>query len=172
MKSSEDLHYTSDTAKNSHTPLESCKHSQNKTTLISSKRFPKFGRNRRLRKINRANESICTLVEHEGISQSLNNYNLKISLKGIYNKDPVSQLKKIFETRHKTLPESSSHKSKNFSFESSSRKKSKVDSLFHHNEAEIIMNELKTIQSPKVWQQVVQNFKKKPSTLMDLIPIE
>lgn len=172
MESFEDLPFTSDTCKDNLSLLDSCKQSQGKTIVASTKRFQKFSRNKRFRKSSKVNESISTLVEHEGVSQSLNNHNLRISLKGIYDTDPISQLKKIFKARYRVTPTTQSHKSKNFSFEFPSRKKSKVDSLFHHNEADFIMNELKTIKSPKVWQQVVQNFKNKPSTLMDLIPIE
>ena len=172
MESSEDLPYTSDTYKHNHSLLDGYQHTQGKTISVSSKRFQKFSQNKRSKKSFKVNDSICTSVEHEGVSHSLNNHNLRVSLKGIYDRDPVSQLKKIFKTRHRMTPTALSHKSKNFSFEFSGRKKSKVDSLFQHNEADFIMNELKTIKSPKVWQQVVQNFKNKPSTLMDLIPLE
>jgi hypothetical protein len=82
-------------------------------------------------------------------------------------------LKEIFKSKPTFTPKRRTKKvPKNFSCDINPRRRGKVDSIFQTNEAEFIINELRTIKSPEVWNQVVQNFKKKPSVLMDLIPLE
>ena len=132
-----------------------------------------MSRKKKLRHSSKPTDSTSTLIENPGISQSLNNHNLKISLKSIYESDPVAKLKEIFKSKPSFTPKNRSKKvAKNFSCDINQRRRGKVDSIFQTNEAEFIINELRTIKSPDVWSQVVQNFKKKPSALMDLIPLE
>ena len=147
------------------------RHTQNKTA--------DFTRNRNMvlkslikEKSPKLTDSTSTLVENQNISQSLNNHNLKLSLKSMYNNDPFAKLKQIFKTKYQSPKVSRRNFSKNLSGAFVRRNRSKVDSIFQHNEAELIMNELKTIKCPEVWQKVVQKFKQRPSALMDLIPIE
>lgn len=133
-----------------------------------------FNRKKNNRENSKPTDSTSTLVENINISQSLNTHNLKLSLKSMYNTDPDAQLKLIFKTKnYSSSPKRHTRNvSKNYSCDIPSRKRSKLDSIFQQDEADLIMSELKTIKSPKVWQQVVQNFKKRPSALMDLIPLE
>ena len=147
-------------------------HHQTKTTDLSKSRKC-FLKRQKWRNLSKPTDSTSTLLEDTNISQSLNNYNLKLSLKSIYDYDPVAQLKQIFKSRHQLSPKMPTKDvSKNFSGNLPRRTRAKVDSIFQQSEAELIMNELKIIKSPEVWQQVVQKFKQKPSSLMDLIPIE
>lgn len=149
------------------------KHSQTKTQVFSNSRRSLVSRKKKIRHSSKPTDSTSTLIENPGISQSLNNHNLKISLKSIYESDPVAKLKEIFKSKPTFTPKNRSRKvSKNFSCDINARPRGKVDSIFQTNEAEFIINELKTIKSPDVWSQVVQNFKKRPSVLMDLIPLE
>ena len=147
-------------------------HFQTKTTDFS-KRNRSFRNRKNQRNISKPFESSSTLIENQKISQSLNTHNLKLSLKSIYDKDPKAQLKQIFKAKHQQSPKFPNKEvQKNFSGDLPRRRRGKVDSIFQQNEADLIMEELKTIKSPEVWQKVVQKFKQKPSALMDLIPLE
>jgi hypothetical protein len=163
---------TEETVKFSRRNKAKTKHSQNKT-----EHFPRscrsLFRKKKLRTSSKPTDSTSTLIEHVSISQSLNNHNLKISLKSIYENDPVAKLKEIFKTKPFRSPRHHSRETiNNFSFDLQNRRRGKVDSIFQHCEADFIINELRTIKSPEVWSQVLENFKKKPSILMDLIPLE
>jgi hypothetical protein len=149
------------------------RHCPTKTQVLVKSRRSLFSKKKKLRHSSKPTDSTSTLIEHPGISQSLNNHNLKISLKSIYETDPVAKLKEIFKSKPTFTPKRRTKKvPKNFSCDINPRRRGKVDSIFQTNEAEFIINELRTIKSPEVWNQVVQNFKKKPSVLMDLIPLE
>ena len=163
---------TEETVKFSRRNQEKSKHCQTKTENFPRSRRSLF-RKKKLRNSSKPTDSTSTLVEHVSISQSLNNHNLKISLKSIYESDPVAKLKEIFQTKPFKSPRHHSREIiRNPSFDLQKRRRGKVDSFFQHNEADFIINELRTIKSPEVWSQVLENFKKKPSTLMDLIPLE
>ena len=150
----------------------SAHHHQTKTADLSKSRRC-FLKRQKHRNLSKPTDSTSTLLEDANISQSLNNHNLKLSLKSIYDHDPVAQLKQIFKIKHQLSPKVPTKDfSKNLSGNLPRRTRTKVDSIFQQSEAELIMSELKTIKSPEVWQQVVQKFKQKPSALMDLIPIE
>lgn len=173
MEGRDQFSSTEETVKLSKRPVHVKGHGQTKTEIFPGSRRSLF-RKKKLRRSANPTDSTSTLIEHVSISQSLNNHNLKISLKDIYENDPVAQLKEIFnKTRPAKVPRSGSREiMKNYSFDLQNRKRGKVDSIFQHNEADFIINELRTIKSPEIWNQVVENFKKKPSILMDLIPLE
>jgi hypothetical protein len=144
------------------------KHSQTRS-FFKHKRF----QIQKTRNLSKPTDSTSTLIENTKISQSLNTQNLKLSLKYIYDQDPTEQLKQIFKSKYPVSPQIHSKQgSKNFGGEMSRRRRSKVDSIFQQSEAELIMDELKTIKNPDIWEKVVQKFKQRPSTLMDLVPLE
>ena len=148
----------------------------NLTRSIISRRSSSISqkpKNSRLRTKSDQTDSSSTFKDHKHISQSLNTHKLELSLRGIYDKDPVPRLDKIFREAQVT--------SKNFYVSTRSRKKNvknmrrksmKNDSIFVDDEAELIRQELNSIKSPKVWQELVRNFKQNPGTLMELIPVE
>ena len=147
-------------------------HHQTKTTDLSKHRRSFFSR-KKSRQSSKPFDSTSTLIENSKISQSLNTHNLKISLKSIYDQDPVAQLKQIFQIKHCTSPKFPTKETpKNFSGNLPRRRRNQIDSIFKQNEADLIMDELATIKSPEIWQKVVQKFKQRPTALMDLIPLE
>lgn len=117
-------------------------------------------------------DSASTFKDNQNISHSLNTHRLKLSLRGIYESDPKEKLEKIFGKTQTFTPQINNEpksKSKNLK---NKRKYRRFDSMFAEKEAELIRSELNTIKSPKVWQQVVRNFKQSPNILLDLVPVE
>jgi hypothetical protein len=118
-------------------------------------------------------DSASTFRNNPKIPHSLNTHRLKLSLRGIYDLDPALRLDKLFRktqpltpasTTAEAIPKPKSLKAK--------KKPKKLDSMFGEKEAELIRSELNTIRSPKVWQQVIKNFKQSPNILLDLVPVE
>lgn len=117
-------------------------------------------------------DSASTFRENQNISHSLNTHRLKLSLRGIYESDPKAKLEQIFRKTQIFVPQNNiepKSKAKNLKNKKKSRR---YDSMFAEKEAELIRSELNTIKSPKVWQQVVRNFKQSPNVLLDLVPVE
>ena len=117
-------------------------------------------------------DSTSTLIDNQDISNSLNTYKLKLSLKSIYEYDPREKLKEIFSTKGGIHPKISPKERVKPSISPHRRRRYKMDSIFQEKEADLIRDELSNIKSPKIWHQVVQNFKQTPSVLLDLIPLE
>lgn len=118
-------------------------------------------------------DSNTTLINNPKISDKLNDYKLKLSLKAIYNTDPKAKLKEIFKSRAKVSPTiADKEKHKKILTARHTRKKTEVDSIFEEKEAKLIREELSTIKNTKVWNRVIQSFKQSPNTLLDLIPLE
>ena len=109
------------------------------------------------------------------MSHSFNIHSLKLSMRRMYDTNPEENLHKIFrrsEPREIQLsPQSKSHRRKSADSKAS-RKRSACDSSFRKEEADLIMDELKQIRSPKVWGQVMNSFRTKPALLFDLIPLK
>jgi len=141
-----------------------------------------------------AKESISTVIENQEIPESLNRHNLKMSLKKMYDTNPNLKLRQILQrTRFNNQLTPSSRTTKS-SFLNTSKKSIErsteafkktpnrltpnrkkpiiaTDSSLRRNEAKLIMDELKSINEPKIWEKVLKNFKKKPELLLDLIPL-
>jgi hypothetical protein len=130
----------------------------------------------RLRTKSDQTESSSTFKDNKNISHSLNTHKLELSLKGIYQLDPIPRLEKFFrETKANSKKFQLSHRSrtKNVKNVKNSNKRSrKSDSIFIETEAELIRDELSSIKSPQVWQELVKNFKMNPGSLMELIPVK
>ena len=129
--------------------------------------------NLRLRTKSDQTDSSSTFKDHKHISHSLNTHKLELSLRGIYDLDPVPKLEKFFrDTKANTKKFEICTRSRTNKFKNTRKKSMKSDSIFVENEAELIRQELNSIKSPKVWQELVRNFKLHPGTLMELIPVE
>ena len=146
-------------------------HHQAKTTDL--RRTRRTFSKEKSRNFSKPTDSTSTLIENTKISQSLNSHNLKLSLKSIYAQDPVAQLKEIFKSKPLSSPKAQiiDHP-RFFSGNLPRRNRMRSDSIYHQNEANLILDELKTIKSPQVWQKIMQKFKQRPSALMDLIQTE
>ena len=146
---------------------QSVSHKKTRTIEFSIPRL------RQIRKNSDQTDSKATIIDNPNISLSLNTHKLKLSLRSIYDIDPIPKLKQIFKEKPEFTPKCSQRTNgrlKNIS--NQRRRRGKLDSMFEENEAELIRSELNNIKSPKIWSQVVQNFKQSPSVLMDLVPLE
>lgn len=126
----------------------------------------------RLRHSAKPSDSTSTLIDNVDISNSLNTHKLKLSMKSIYELDPLEKLKEIFSAKSSYNPKKVLKQRVKLAVTPHRRRHFKVDSIFEEKEADLIRNELSNIKSPQIWQQVVQNFKQSPTVLMDLIPLE
>ena len=135
-----------------------------------------FGRRRlqftKKRHLSQPSDSTSTLIDNKEVSNSLNTYMLKLSLNSIYEYDPRETLKQIFSMKGGIQPKLSPNERIKQSISSNKRRCYKMDSIFQEKEADLIREELNNIKSPRIWHQVVQNFKHAPSVLLDLIPLE
>ena len=144
-------------------------HTKTRTIDFSRK---KQARADRIRHSSKPTDSTSTLIDNTEISNSLNAYKLKLSLRAIYETNPADKLKEIFSGNYKTPKAATKVRLKHMSNTSARKRRYKVDSIFEENEAELIREELNNIKNPKIWHQVIQNFKQSPTVLLDLIPIE
>lgn len=150
--------------------IQSASHKHNKSSNMSN--IP-LQRLKKLRNSSQETDSNITLLDNPNISERLNNYKLKLSLKAIYDTDPKAKLKEIFQSRAIVSPNLAEKERKRYILTTRHRRKrTHVDSMFEEKEAELIRDELNTIKSSKVWNRVIQSFKQSPNTLLDLIPIE
>ncbi|CAG9331123.1 unnamed protein product [Blepharisma stoltei] len=126
-------------------------------------------------KTERTNDSISTIQDNTEISNDFNNQTFKNSIRIMYKYSPKSKLKKIFN------PQSYEEKNQLRNIWRNSRNKRNIslclrpraaDSWCQAGEAELIMNEIRYINKPEVWNKVITEFKTKPKMLLDLIPLK
>jgi hypothetical protein len=159
------ISYTNESTPNTKKSYRLPYHSKNKTFDFRSSKNSYT----RTRNSSDPSDSTSTLIDNPNISSSLNFFKLRLSLKSMYDFDPKNKLRQIFSSSYR--PPKAFPRPKPL-ISSPRKKRFNLDSIFEQKEAELIRDELNRIQSPKVWKQVIQNFKQSPGILMDLIPLE
>ncbi|CAG9331370.1 unnamed protein product [Blepharisma stoltei] len=120
------------------------------------------------------NDSVKTIIDKQDISDNLNSQTLKSSMKPPYKNFPELKLKELFKkkfnekSRYEQFLKSSRSKLKI----SPRNKKGNLDKIMKKDSPELIMEELREIKEPEVWNNVIKIFKAKPKLLLDLIPLK
>lgn len=100
--------------------------------------------------------STTTIIEKKFISSDVNNKNLRASLRRYFDTSANAKLQEIFNASpKKTSPQTKSNK----------RTLSDTSNIPQN----LIMEEFTKIKSKKIWNSILENFKKKPQALFSLI---
>jgi hypothetical protein len=120
-------------------------------------------------------DSRTSLIDNRSISQSFNSNILKMNMKTHSFKRAETELRKIlnkYDNQHKTqINRTVKSLSKTAKVCKVKRYSRVTDSSLSPEEADLIMDEYRSIQKPKVWTSIVKNYRANPKQLMDLIPI-